>query len=72
MINRITEPRPAPLAYSIRDALAAVGIGRSSLYSEIGAGRLKTFKIGSRTLIAAEDLESWLDSFRTPAALAAN
>jgi hypothetical protein len=56
------------LAYSIIDAVAAVSIGRSLLYEEIKAGNLKTFKIGSRTLIAAEDLTSWLEGYRRAAA----
>ena len=52
------------LAHSIADALALVPVGRSLLYEEIRAGRLRTFKIGSRTLIADEDLKSWLSSYR--------
>ncbi len=52
------------LAYGISDALAVVPVGRSLLYAEIKAGTLKTFKIGSRTLIASEDLTSWLEIYR--------
>ena len=52
------------LAYGIDNALAVVPIGRSLLYEEIKAGKLKTFKVGSRTLIAAEDLAAWLNSYK--------
>lgn len=52
------------LAYGINQAVEATSIGRSLLYEEIRAGNLKTFKIGTRTLIAAEDLNAWLNSFR--------
>lgn len=52
------------LAYSIPDALTAVSIGRSFLYEQIKAGKLRTFKVGSRTLIAAEDLSAWVNSYR--------
>ena len=52
------------LAYSIPDALTAVSMGRSFIYEEIKAGRLRTFKVGSRTLIAAADLSAWLDTYR--------
>ncbi len=58
---------PDRLAYSIADALALVPVGRSLLYEEIRAGRLQTFKIGSRTLIAHEDLNNWLSRYRRPA-----
>jgi excisionase family DNA binding protein len=49
------------LAYSISQAVEATSIGRSLLYKQIKAGNLKTFKIGTRTLIAAEDLVAWLN-----------
>ena len=56
------------LAYGINDALAVVPISRSLLYEEIKAGKVRTFKIGSRTLIAADDLSAWLNSYRGEAA----
>ena len=49
------------LAYSIPQVVEATSIGRSLLYKQIKAGNLKTFKIGTRTLIAAEDLVAWLN-----------
>ena len=52
------------LAYGITAATEAVSIGRSTLYKEISAGRLKTFKIGNRTLIAADSLNEWLSAYR--------
>lgn len=52
------------LAYGINEAVAATSIGRSRLYEEIRAGRLKTFKVGTRTLIASTDLAAWLDSHK--------
>lgn len=56
------------LAYGIKDALAVVPISRSFLFEQIKEGHLKTFKVGSRTLIASEDLTAWLDSYRRNAA----
>lgn len=54
--------RPAPasrdkLAYRIDEAVAATGIGRTSLYEMIRAGALKTRKSGRRTLIERSELE---------------
>lgn len=51
------------LAYGICDALSLVSVGRSLLYKEIKAGRLRTFKIGSRTLISHKELSSWLSHY---------
>jgi len=53
------------LAYGISQAVKATSVGRSKLYQEIKAGRLKTFKVGTRTLIATEDLSAWLSDYRS-------
>ena len=52
------------LAYGIADAVQATSVGRSFLYEEIKAGRLKTFKVGTRTLITAENLSAWLATYQ--------
>ena len=56
------------LTYSIKQAADATSVGRSLLYEEIKAGKLRVFKLGSRTLIASEDLHSWLEGYRSHAA----
>ena len=50
------------LAYTVKEALEAIGIGHSKLYEEIAAGRLKARKLGARTLILKTDLQAWLDA----------
>ena len=54
------------LAFGIRQACEATGLGRSFIYSEIAEGRLPIFKVGSRTLITADDLTAWLERYRNP------
>jgi excisionase family DNA binding protein len=39
-------------------------VGRSLLYQEIRDGKLKTFKVGTRTLISTGDLTAWLESYK--------
>jgi hypothetical protein len=51
-----------PLAYDILSASKKAGLGRSKLFEEINAGRLKARKAGRRTLILHEDLAAWLAS----------
>ena len=51
---------PSPLAYSIREAASTSGIGRTTIYNEIAAGRLRAVKRGRRTLILADDLKAWV------------
>jgi len=52
----------APLAYDILSASKKAGLGRSKLFEEINAGRLKARKAGRRTLILRDDLAAWLAS----------
>ncbi len=45
-----------PLAVSINDAARALGLGRTSIYTMIGDGRLEAFKLGRRTLVKTESI----------------
>ena len=53
-------PKTPPLAYSPKDACAALGIGMTSLYLEIARGRIEARKSGNRTLIPAVSLLDYL------------
>lgn len=48
------------LAYSIRQAAAMVGLGKSKLYELIRAGELPTVLVGNRRLVRAESLAEFL------------
>lgn len=52
-------PTERKLLVGIAEAARMMGLGRSSLYNEIGAGRLKVRKAGKRSLIAVADIEAW-------------
>jgi hypothetical protein len=57
------------LAYSIDELAAAIGgAGRSKLYAEIRAGRLKAKKLGSRTIITTPAARDYLDALPDMAA----
>jgi hypothetical protein len=62
--TEMTAPPPSPSsvqqAYSIDRFAMLFDIGRSKVYEEIRAGRLKTKKAGARTLITHEDALAWL------------
>jgi hypothetical protein len=49
-------------ALSIRAASKVSGIGRTSLYAAIRAGKLVARKCGKRTIILQSDLITWLNS----------
>lgn len=55
----LTEEVPR-LGYSVDEAAAALGIGRSTLYRLIRDGRLRTLRLGRRVLITATELEGFL------------
>jgi excisionase family DNA binding protein len=50
------------LAYTIAELVRGTGAGRSKIYEEIAAGRLKVRKLGSRTLVLHSDAMAWLES----------
>lgn len=61
----LAQPRPVDrVAFSINEFAAAVGIGRTTLYAEIRAGRLKPIKVGARTIIPVTESEAWLRRLR--------
>jgi excisionase family DNA binding protein len=55
------------LAYTVPEFCAATGIGRTSVYEEIAAGRLKAIKAAGRRLILHQDGAAWLRSCRDAA-----
>jgi hypothetical protein len=50
------------LAYTIPELVSDSGVGRSKIYEEIAAGRLKVKKLGKRTLVLHGDAIAWLAS----------
>lgn len=52
-----------PRGYELAEVTKAGHGSKSFLYEEISAGRLRAIKRGRRTIILADDLESWLRSF---------
>ena len=51
-----------PFAMSIADAVRMAGLGRTSLYAAIAAGKLKIRKSGRRTLIETAALRQFIDA----------
>jgi excisionase family DNA binding protein len=48
------------IAYTVKEASAATGISRSSIYNLIHDNKLETRKVGRRTLIPATSLKGLL------------
>jgi excisionase family DNA binding protein len=49
-----------PKLLDIESAARALGVGRSTVYSEIRAKRLSVVKIGRRTLIRVDDIDRYI------------
>lgn len=49
------------IAYTVPEALAAIGIGRTNLYKLAGQGKLDLRKVGGRTLVTAESLRRLIE-----------
>lgn len=50
------------LAYTVKEAANALGIGRTTVCRAISEGELAAVKLGSRTLIPSEALRTWIGS----------
>ena len=51
---------PSQLSYTVQQAAAVLGIGRTSIYALIQDGELKPVKIRMRTLLLHDDLVALL------------
>jgi excisionase family DNA binding protein len=49
-------------ALSVEEAAKAVGVGRTLLFEEIRKGHITARKVGRRTIITADALDTWLKS----------
>jgi excisionase family DNA binding protein len=49
-------------AYSIEETARITSVGRTAVYEEIKAGRLRACKVGRRTVVIADDIRQWLAS----------
>lgn len=59
-IMTTTPPRIAPVAVTVNEFCAATGIGRTHLYKQVKAGRIKIKKSGRRTLIPVTEIQAYL------------
>lgn len=49
-----------PRAYSIPEVCRRTGLGRTTIYAALKSGELRGRKHRRRTLVLAEDLQTWL------------
>ncbi|MBC2776731.1 helix-turn-helix domain-containing protein [Parasphingopyxis marina] len=50
-----------PVTISINGAAKALGLGRTSIYELINAGRLESVKLGRRRLVKTESIRRLID-----------
>jgi excisionase family DNA binding protein len=61
------QEQAAPIAYSVRDAARASGLGRSTLYELMANGQLAYVKVKKRRLITHQAIEALLEHNRAAA-----
>ena len=57
MVPQLAEVYEPPLAYRVNPLCRRLGIGRSTLYKMMKAGKIKTVIVGGRRLIPAAEVE---------------
>lgn len=53
------------MSLSIEEVCAATGLGRTKIYQLANTGQLKARKIGKRTIVLKDDLESFLNGLQS-------
>ncbi len=51
-----------PVTVTIQGAKKALGLGHTTIYSLIGDGRLKTVKVGRRTLVTTDSIRALVEA----------
>lgn len=46
-------------AYSVEQFISAFKLGRTTVYQQIAAGRLQTYRVGRRRFISAQAAATW-------------
>lgn len=55
---RNSDNGPPKVGFSIREAVQATSLSKSTIYNHISAGRLRAVRVGGRTIIPAEALHA--------------
>nr|WP_314465284.1 helix-turn-helix domain-containing protein [uncultured Novosphingobium sp.] len=56
-----------PRCYTVDEVKQATTLGRTAIYDFIAKGELKSFKLGKRTVVHADDLEAFINAKRNAA-----
>jgi excisionase family DNA binding protein len=59
---------PEKLAYSVNEVCQSLSLSRTTVYEFIAKKRLRSFKVGAKTLIPADSLRKLIASLETEAA----
>jgi len=63
-----TDTPTSRLAYSVNSFCEAVDISRTTFYQLIADGKLKTVKVGNKTLVTADEAQRFIDALKEAAA----
>ncbi|WP_288637875.1 helix-turn-helix domain-containing protein [uncultured Oxalobacter sp.] len=60
-MNTENDKTTGKLLFSVKEFCEIVGIGRTTFYQEVKAGRIKAKKMGRSTLITKSELERFIE-----------
>lgn len=60
-MNTENDKTTGKLLFSVKEFCEIVGIGRTTFYQEVKAGRIKAKKMGRSTLIPKSELERFIE-----------
>lgn len=57
--NTLTATELQPICVSVAEARKMLGLGLTTFYAEVRAGRIALVKCGRRSLVTVEELRAW-------------
>lgn len=57
----MSDKKIQPMSYSVKGAAEAIGVSVATVWRRIALHEIPTFKLGARTLIRADALQSFID-----------
>ena len=65
-VTDLQQTSPPPMLYTMKNAAYTIGVSVSQMYNILNSGAIPFYKHGSKTVIRADDLKTYIDEITQP------